>query len=164
MRQRLLQMMCGIGLSMASSAALAAGYGAAGCGLGSVIFGPEPGLVQVLAATTNGSSYSQTFGITSGTSNCIPRSKAAAFNLQKDFLSQNFASISVEAAQGQGETLTAFAATLGCGATGTQAVAHAMQASHGEIFRNPGVDRVLFSVHEVLRADAQANQACQHLI
>src|SRR3954469_2639303 len=47
-------------------------YGMAGCGLGSLIFGPvnSPG-AQILAATTNSTFGSQTFGITSGTSNCV---------------------------------------------------------------------------------------------
>ena len=55
-----------------SGSAFAAGYGDAGCGLGSIVFGSEQGGVQVLAATTNGTFYSQTFGITTGTSNCNP--------------------------------------------------------------------------------------------
>ncbi|HYG66757.1 MAG TPA: DUF3015 family protein, partial [Anaeromyxobacteraceae bacterium] len=45
-------------------------YGAAGCGLGSMAFGNTPGAVQILASTTNGLFGTQTFGITTGTSNC----------------------------------------------------------------------------------------------
>src|SRR6266545_2071443 len=45
-------------------------YGLAGCGLGSMLIGSKPGIVQIFAATTNGSFGTQTFGITSGTSNC----------------------------------------------------------------------------------------------
>src|SRR5215208_2357915 len=41
-------------------------YGLAGCGLGSMAFGKEPGFVQVLAATTNGFLWTQLFGITRG--------------------------------------------------------------------------------------------------
>ena len=44
-------------------------YGIAGCGLGSVLFGTSGG---VFAYTTNSSSGNQVFGITSGTSNCLP--------------------------------------------------------------------------------------------
>ena len=44
-----------------SSSAFAAGYGTAGCGLGSMLFGNQKGMVQVLAATTNGISGNQTF-------------------------------------------------------------------------------------------------------
>ena len=43
----------------------------AGCGLGSIIFEGQSGVVMnVLAATFNGTSGNQTFGMTSGTSNC----------------------------------------------------------------------------------------------
>ena len=57
--------------SMAAPAAISAGgYGSAGCGLGAIVFGSKPGMIQVLAATTNATFYSQTFGITTGTSEC----------------------------------------------------------------------------------------------
>src|SRR5512138_978635 len=45
-------------------------YGTAGCGLGSMAFGNQKGAIQILAATTNSLFGTQTFGITSGTSNC----------------------------------------------------------------------------------------------
>ncbi len=48
-------------------------YGTAGCGLGSMAFGNQKGAIQILAATTNGLFGTQTFGITSGTSNCGER-------------------------------------------------------------------------------------------
>jgi len=37
-----------------ASTSFAASYGSAGCGLGSVIFKDQPGIMQILAATTNG--------------------------------------------------------------------------------------------------------------
>ena len=39
-------------------------YGLAGCGLGSMLIGSKPGIVQIFASTTNGSFGTQTFGIT----------------------------------------------------------------------------------------------------
>src|SRR5512145_696073 len=48
-------------------------YGAAGCGLGSMVFGNQPGFFQLLAGTTNHIIFfNQFFGITFGTSNCSP--------------------------------------------------------------------------------------------
>ena len=42
-----------------------------GCGLGSMIIKNQNStMLQAIAATTNGTSGNQTFGITSGTSNC----------------------------------------------------------------------------------------------
>ena len=83
-----------IGAALAFAATShAAPYGAAGCGLGSVVFGAKTGFVQVFAATTNGTSGNQTSGITSGTSNCVPAAKSEAFNKQREFVNTNLASL-----------------------------------------------------------------------
>ena len=88
------------------------GYGTAGCGLGSVVFGPKPGFIQIIAATLNGTAGSQTFGITSGTSNCdIPEGGAQA----AAFIEVNKEVVRKEAAQGQGETIRALAEIMDCG-------------------------------------------------
>ena len=88
-------------------------YGAAGCGLGSIFFGSKPGFVQVLAATTNGTSGNQTFGITSGTSNCdtAPGGSASA----KVFIAANREALSKDIARGSGETITNLSTLAGCG-------------------------------------------------
>jgi len=148
----------------AGTSALAVGYGPAGCGLGSVVFGSEPGFQQVFAATTNGTSGNQTFGISSGTSNCVPASKAQAFNGQREFLGLNLSSVAKESAQGDGETLRAFATTLGCSSDAYESVAKAMQANHQVIFGKPGVDAVLFQTHRTLQSDQTISKRCSKLI
>lgn len=149
--------------SMIASASYAAPYGAAGCGLGSLAFGSQTGFVQVFAATTNASSYSQLFGITSGTSNCIPASKSEAFNKQRDFVDTNLASLASDMAQGSGDTLMAYTQTLGCEAN-TAVVAKALQAGHSKIFRETRADAVVFATHEVLKGSSEAAVACKNLI
>lgn len=64
-----------------------------------MVFGNKPGVMQILAATTNSTFASQTFGITTGTSNCDGSlmGGAGAKNI----------------ARGQGETLTNLA-QAGC--------------------------------------------------
>ena len=87
------------------------GYGMAGCGLGSILFGAKPGKIQIIAATTNGIYGNQSFGITSGTSNCdIPEmgQQAAAF------IETNREIVMKEAARGEGETVTALSVLLNC--------------------------------------------------
>jgi hypothetical protein len=88
-------------------------YGMAGCGLGSMVI-KDDSIMQIFAVTTNGTSANQTFGITTGTSNCKPGSKKMASIEQKVFVEANFAELSREAAQGDGEHLRAFAELLGC--------------------------------------------------
>lgn len=87
-------------------------YGVAGCGLGSMVFGNESGPVQVLAATINGTGV-QTFGITSGTSNCGSGLFAKAE--VNSFIESNAIALENDIARGQGETLSTLNEMLGCG-------------------------------------------------
>lgn len=80
---------------------LAAGYGPAGCGLGSMVIGSKPGMEQVFAATTNGTSGSQTFGITSGTSNCGDHGLVNLSKEREVFAQENYTSLVKEMAQGK---------------------------------------------------------------
>ena len=162
--KRSLSVLWCVAMAWVASPAAAASYGAAGCGLGSVVFGAEAGFGQVFAATTNNTSYTQTFGISSGTSNCVPAAKAAAFNSQKLFLEQNFASLAIDAAQGDGETLRGLVATLGCSEQVYPEVTSAIKAHHATIFRAAGVERVLFSMHKVLRTSAGVTTGCTNII
>lgn len=145
-----------------SLAAQAKPYGAAGCGLGSVLIGPSPGYGQIFAATTNGSSYSQLFGITSGTSNCIPGSHMEAFNAQKQFVDGNLANLATEMAQGTGSTLFAFAETLGCDTNSE--LAKALQSSHGKIFRETDSEGILLETYDVIKADTNLAQNCKKVL
>jgi hypothetical protein len=141
----------------------AAPYGTAGCGLGSVVFGSKTGFVQVFAATTNGTSGTQTFGISSGTSNCVPAAKAEAFNRQREFVNTNLASLATEISQGSGDTLAAFTQTLGC-QTNIGVVNKALQAGAGKIFKETTTDGVLFATYDVLKGSSEAVVACKDLI
>ena len=99
----------------------AAGYGPAGCGLGSMVIGSKPGMEQVFAATTNGTSGSQTFGITSGTSNCGDHGLVNLSKEREVFAQENYTSLVKEMAQGKGESLSTLASLYQCPA-----------ATHGE--------------------------------
>lgn len=102
----------GVFLGLLSGAnAFAAGYGTAGCGLGSIVFGNKPGFVQVLAATTNGTFASQTFGITFGTSNCGESAVAAG---PKVFIEANKEALAKDMSRGSGETIRNLSAVAGC--------------------------------------------------
>ena len=94
------------------STAAAAPYGAAGCGLGSIVFGDKPGMVQVLAVTTNASFYSQTFGITFGTSNCAQSGNSG--EKMSKFIESNRDAFAKDVARGEGETINAIAKIAGC--------------------------------------------------
>jgi hypothetical protein len=104
-------------------------YGTAGCGLGSLAFGDQPGGVQILASTTNGTFGTQTFGITSGTSNC---GKGAFAQGTKDFVEANREALAKDAARGEGEAIGAIAVINAC--RDARAVGAALQRDFQAIF------------------------------
>jgi hypothetical protein len=117
-------------LTLAAVASGADKYGPAGCGLGSLIFAPNSGFTQVFAATTNGSFGTQTFGISSGTSNCEGNTGGRAS--AKAFVETNRVALAKDIARGQGETIDSLAKLAGC--PRPQAVAATLQRSFGRIF------------------------------
>ncbi len=87
-----------------------------GCGLGKLAWNDYPDQqsigAQVLMATTNMTSFSQTFGISSGTSGCTNDGTIFASEKVNVFAAVNFDNISQEMAQGQGEHLTSLATLM----------------------------------------------------
>ena len=87
-------------------------YGAAGCGVGSMIFDGQSGLgPHVLAATTNGFYGTQTFAMTSGTLGCDV-SGTIQSHAALDFINGNMERVAQAIAIGEGEALVALADTL----------------------------------------------------
>lgn len=142
-----------------ASVAMADGYGAAGCGLGSIFFGDKPGIVQVLAATTNGSSANQTFAITSGTSNCSSSEPSA--ESAKAFVETNREALAKDAAKGNGETIASLTTLAGC--SDASAVGATLQSSFSEIFPQATVtdQQVGQSVLDTLKAHPELS--CKQL-
>lgn len=86
------------------------GYGMAGCGLGSIVFGDKPGMIQVVAATLNSTGY-QTFAITTGTSNCGDSGKSAQTT---QFIETNRVALEKEISRGQGEAVDSLGKLMAC--------------------------------------------------
>jgi hypothetical protein len=126
-------------------------YGLAGCGLGSMAFGNQPGAVQILAATTNGICGNQTFGITFGTSNCGPGIFAQG---TRNFVEANREALAKDVARGGGEAIGALTIINRC--ADSRAVGAALQASFGRIFPTPDVsdEQVTAAILEALHSDA----------
>ena len=134
-------------------------YGLAGCGLGSMIFGDQKGGVQILAATTNGTFGSQTFGISSGTSNCVETGSST--HGARTFIEGNREALAKDAARGSGETITTLSAMAGC--KDAKSVGATLQKRFAQLF--PGaktpVEQVSQNVIKELRADSSL--ACQKI-
>ncbi|MBO9665395.1 MAG: DUF3015 family protein [Bdellovibrio sp.] len=108
------------------------GYGASGCGLGSMVFAGDQGKVQqILAATTNGTSWNQAFGISSGTSNCEVDGALLHSKEVPAFIEVNKVALANDAARGQGETLAGLANLMKCDAA---AMAPVVKKNYNKIF------------------------------
>jgi hypothetical protein len=101
-------------LSFVSVNAFAAGYGAAGCGLGSMLIEKDnTWWKQVLAATTNGISGNQTFGISSGTLNCDSPTPGKTAQVEA-YIEANRMALANDIARGNGETISGLSKVYGC--------------------------------------------------
>jgi hypothetical protein len=127
-------------------------YGSAGCGLGSMAFGNQPGGVQVLAATTNGISGNQTFGITTGTSNCGPGMMAAG---TKNFVEANREVVAKDVARGQGEAIGALTQINAC--EDSSKVGAALQKNFSAIFpsEDASSEQVTDAILRTLHSDPE---------
>lgn len=128
-------------------------YGPAGCGLGSMIFEADSGFTQIFAATTNGTSGNQTFGISSGTSNCDGTSGGSAST--KAFVQTNRVALSKDIARGRGETLASLSQLAGCGSP--DAVGRTLQKNFKQIF--PSAQASDAQVSDAVISVLQSSQA-----
>lgn len=138
-------------------------WGMAGCGLSSVFITDKSrvsqGLSWFLGMTFNTTSgaQSQTSGISSGTSNCVEAKPVFARQEQEVFVNANLASLSKEAAQGNGQHLVAFAEVLGCP---HDEFSKMSQLKYDAIFASYQSDAVLEGFLREVKSNEQLAMAC----
>lgn len=143
-----------IGMMLVGASAFAKHYGDAGCGLGAMVIGNEPGFKQVLAATVNATGM-QTFGITSGTSGCVDEGAVRGAKAVPMFIEVNTLALAKDAARGEGETLAGLANLMGCN---SKNLGSALKQNYNQIFvetqMNPaGVEA---GINQVVTKNSQA--------
>jgi len=91
-------------------------WGMGGCGFASLFIKDKGQGTQILASVVNYafSAYTNSSAISSGSSNCVANRNNVAVNAQEVFITVNLASLSKEAAQGDGEHISALADVFGC--------------------------------------------------
>ena len=117
-------------------------YDSTGCGLGSMAWRGQSGIIpQVLAATTNGTFGTQTFGITTGTSGCDPNGRVTGGTgrMLLAFLENNMEQFAIDVASGEGETLTTLAGIMNMD---EKVVAQRAYQNFAVLFPNENVDAV----------------------
>jgi Protein of unknown function (DUF3015) len=107
-----------------------------GCGLGYALFGHSDNskMMQVFAATTNGTSGNQTFGITSGTSGCTEDGAVKFVKEAEVFAEVNLDSLRREMAAGQGEYVRTFASLLGASETNVSQLVQLFHDQYASLF------------------------------
>jgi len=127
-------------MAFASAAFAANSYTSAGCGFGSMIFKGKSGKVQlILAATTNGSFGSQTFGISSETLDCTADGVVKNDSRVNVYAAVNFENLQRDMAMGGGEYVNGLAQLLGYKTEqGQHAFAKLAQANYERLFPKPG--------------------------
>lgn len=109
-----------------------------GCGLGSIVIkNQNSSVLQALAATTNGTSGNQTFGITSGTSNCNKPSNFVSNDKLNQFVNENMDELAMDISAGKGETLNTVAALMNV--NNKEDFASKLQANFSDIYTSEKV-------------------------
>jgi hypothetical protein len=120
--------------------------------------GGTSGFAQVFAATTNGTFFSQTFGITSGTSNCGGGGTSPT-SLQ--YIETNKVSLANEISKGNGETVKGLAELLGC--NDPLSFGTTLQKNYGKIFptQDAQAQSINASIHSIIQTDPQLKTSCK---
>ena len=121
----------GAALAVAASTSFAS---PAGCGLGTAVVFPDANewYEHVMAATTNGTSGNQTFGMTSGTLGC--EAANGPLKLAQIFMDQNMEQLAADASRGQGESLDALSTLIGVEASDKAEFTNALKTNFDAIF------------------------------
>jgi hypothetical protein len=127
-----------------SGAAFAANNTNTGCGLGSVIFADggdfaDSTVGQSFIFTTNGILGNQSFGITSGTSNCDQPSKFVKNDRLHEFVVANMDTLAKDIAVGEGEALDTLAELMEITTDEKGAVFTKLQANFSTIYSSEDV-------------------------
>ena len=129
-----------------------------GCGLGTVLWAGQSGLVpKVLAATTNGTLGNQTFGISTGTLGCQQNGVITSRVRLTMYTGANIEKLARDMSVGQGESLNVLADLMGVQQAARPAFFQAARDNFGSIFapQNETAGQVLDALNAVMSQDAR---------
>lgn len=125
-----------------------------GCGLGSIVFKGQEGLVsQTCAATFNGIYGNQTFGITTGTSNCQKATTFSSNERLNKFVEENMDNLAVDISKGDGEYLSTLAVLMDTPVEQRKELYRTLQTNFSQIYSSESVTPVdvLNNIETILR-------------
>ena len=132
------------GAILAATSTMAFAAGPAGCGLGTAVIFKDANEwhEHVLAATTNGTSGNQTFGMTSGTLGCEAANGPLAG--VQTFMDNNMDQLAMDVSKGQGETLSALAEIIGVDAADQTAFNTKLQSNFDTMFSSEATSETAY--------------------
>ena len=142
------------GALLAASSTVTFAASPAGCGLGTAVVFKDANEwhEHVLAATTNGTSGNQTFGMTSGTLGCEAANGPLAG--VQTFMDNNMDQLAMDVAKGQGETLAALAEIVGVEAADQTTFNAKLQASFDYMFYEEATSETAYqAMKETMESD-----------
>ena len=123
------------------------------CGWGSKVFEGQKGVLpQILAATTNGTSGNQTFGISFGTSGCTQDGVVSSTWKTAMYIDGNRFALARDAAAGQGESLDALVAVMAVKDADRAYFKATLKSNFSSVF---ATEQVAANLKSVLAADAR---------
>lgn len=129
-----------------------------GCGWGSMIFEGKTGAFnQALAATTNGTSGNQTFGISSGTAGCAADGVIQKYAAADAFMGANIEKVARDMSVGQGEALETLADAMNIKAEDKARFFEVAKANFDAIFTSEKItsEEVLANLGKVMANDSK---------
>jgi hypothetical protein len=140
-------------ICLAPLAAMAQANNVGTCGWGSKVFAGQSGVApQVMAATTNGTSGNQTFGITFGTSGCTQDGVVSSSWKTAMYIDGNRFALARDTAAGQGESLEALAAVMDIKPADRDYFKATLKSNFGSVFAS---EQVAANLKSVLSTDAR---------
>jgi hypothetical protein len=131
------------------------------CGWGSKLFVGQKGVIpQVFAATTNGSTGSQTFGISSGTSGCTQDGVVSSNWKTAAFIDSNMNKLAMDMSRGQGESLESLANLLGVESSDSAKFNATLKENFASIFSSDDVssEDVRASLKKVVASNSELSK------
>lgn len=128
-----------------------------GCGLGTMVWAGQSGVApKILAATTNGTSGNQTFGITSGTLGCQADGVITSKARLSMFMGTNSERLARDMSVGQGESLNVLADLMGVKEQDKALFFKTTQQHFSVIFsdQNQKASDVLAALQQVMKQDS----------
>lgn len=132
-----------------------------GCGMGWKV-APRNSLLSSTTRSFVNLTFSNTIGMTSGTSGCSKHSIVKKEKEAMYFAETNQGQLMIEMAQGQGENLRGLAAIMGCLTSGIPAFEKAVQNNYNQVFPTSETTpaKMLEGVRSVIGSDQTAARQC----